>query len=78
MLYPQLVTRVVVWNIVGGIFGTYALGVHYSLPTIQAVRGLGIKGLLTVPEWRERIADNPAKRFPVSTTRCSTALPYPR
>ena len=78
MLYPQLVTHVVLWNSVGGIFGTYVLGVHYSLPTIQAVRGLGIRGLLTVPEWRERIADKPANRNPVSTTRCSTALSYPR
>ena len=29
---------------------------------ILAVRGLGIKGLLQVDEWKERIAENPANK----------------
>ena len=30
------------------------------MPSILAVRGIGIKGLLHVPEWKERIEENPA------------------
>ncbi|OSC39948.1 alpha/beta fold hydrolase [Mycobacterium decipiens] len=62
MLYPELVTKLVVWNIVGGVFGMYQLGAFYVLPSIQAVRWSGIEGLLKVPEWRERIAENPNNR----------------
>lgn len=62
MLYPELVTKLVVWNIVGGVYGSFVLGGHYITPSILAVRGLGIKGLLHVAEWRERIEENPANR----------------
>ncbi len=59
MLYPELVTKLVVWNIVGGVYGSFVLGGHYIMPSILAVRGMGIKGLLHVGEWKERIAENP-------------------
>ncbi|HET9877627.1 MAG TPA: alpha/beta hydrolase [Mycobacterium sp.] len=59
MLYPELVTKLVVWNIVGGVYGTFVLGSYYVVPSILAVRGRGIEGLLSVPEWRERIEENP-------------------
>lgn len=60
MLYPELVTDLVLWNIVGGVYGTFNLGAYYVLPSLQAVRGLGVEGLLRMREWRERIAENPA------------------
>ena len=59
MLYPELVTKLVVWNIVGGVYGSFVLGSHYLVPSILAVRGLGIKGLLSVREWRDLIEANP-------------------
>lgn len=59
MLYPEIVTKLVVWNIVGGIYGTFVLGSYYIVPSILAVRGLGMKGLLHVDEWKQRIAENP-------------------
>ncbi|MGW6333554.1 alpha/beta fold hydrolase [Nocardia rhamnosiphila] len=59
MLYPEMVTDLVLWNIVGGVYGTFNLGAYYVLPSLQAVRGLGIEGLLRMREWRERIAENP-------------------
>lgn len=59
MLYPEMVTKLAVWNIVGGVYGSFVLGSHYVIPSILAVRGLGVKGLLKVPEWRERIGQNP-------------------
>lgn len=60
MLYPELVTKLVVWNVVGGIFGTYSLGAHYVLPNIRPVWLQGMEGLLRRREWKERIAENPA------------------
>ena len=60
MLYPDIVTKLVVWNIVGGVYGSLALAGHYVMPSIQAVRGMGIEGLMRVKEWRERIDANPA------------------
>ncbi|KAB7760351.1 alpha/beta fold hydrolase [Mycolicibacterium mucogenicum] len=60
MLYPEVVTKLVVWNIVGGIYGSFVLGSYYIVPSILAVRGAGMKGVAQVDEWRERIADNPA------------------
>ncbi|MGW5752184.1 alpha/beta fold hydrolase [Nocardia rhamnosiphila] len=59
MLYPDLVTDLVLWNIVGGVYGTFNLGAYYVLPSLQAVRGLGVEGLPRMREWRERIAENP-------------------
>jgi 2-hydroxy-6-oxonona-2,4-dienedioate hydrolase len=60
MLYPEIVTKLVVWNIVGGIYGTFVLGSYYIVPSILAVRGLGMQGVAKVAEWRERIEQNPA------------------
>src|SRR5690606_38027555 len=58
--YPELVTRLVLWNIVGGTYGTFNLGAHYILPSLQVVRGAGVAGLLRLKEWRERVEANPA------------------
>ena len=60
MLYPELTTKLVVWNIVGGVFGSFSLGSYYAIPSIQVVQAKGIDGLFDLPEWQERIALNPA------------------
>ncbi|TQS47000.1 alpha/beta fold hydrolase [Cryptosporangium phraense] len=60
MLYPELATRLVVWNIVGGVFGSFSLGAYYVVPSIQAVLAKGIDGLFDLPEWQALIAANPA------------------
>ena len=44
MLYPELVTKLVVWNIVGGVYGSFVLGGHYIMPSILAVRGMRHQG----------------------------------
>ena len=36
MLYPEIVTKLVVWNIVGGVYGMFVLGAHYIMPSIHA------------------------------------------
>jgi 2-hydroxy-6-oxonona-2,4-dienedioate hydrolase len=62
MLYPEMVTKLVVWNIVGGIYGTFVLGSFYIIPSILAVRGTGMDGVVKVQEWRDRIEENPANK----------------
>jgi pimeloyl-ACP methyl ester carboxylesterase len=59
MLYPELVKKLVVWNIVGGVYGSFVLGSYYIVPSILAVRGGGMKDVARVGEWRERIEENP-------------------
>lgn len=62
MLYPEIVRKLVVWNIVGGVYGTFVLGSYYIVPSILAVRGAGMKGVIHVDEWKQRIEENPANR----------------
>ncbi|MEB3061852.1 MULTISPECIES: alpha/beta fold hydrolase [Mycolicibacter] len=59
MLYPELVTKLVLWNIVGGIYGTFVLGSYYIVPNILAVRGTGMDAVAKIAEWRDRIEENP-------------------
>jgi hypothetical protein len=62
MLYPELATKVVVWNIVGGIYGSFALGAYYIVPSIRAVRTRGMEAVLELPEWSALIEANPRNR----------------
>ncbi|GAC1635944.1 MAG: alpha/beta hydrolase [Mycobacterium sp.] len=67
MLYPEIVRKLVVWNIVGGVYGTFVLGSFYIVPSILAVRGTGMAGVTRVSEWKERIAENPANLHRLTT-----------
>ena len=69
MLYPELVTKLVVWNIVGGVYGSFVLGGHYITPSILAVRGLGIKGLLQRPRMARANRGEPRQRGALPRTR---------
>ena len=62
MLYPELATKLVVWNIVGGIYGTFNLGAYYVLPNLHAVRSAGMPGVVKLPEWQALIEANPKNR----------------
>jgi pimeloyl-ACP methyl ester carboxylesterase len=62
MLYPDIVRKLVVWNIVGGVYGSFVLGSYYIIPSILAVRGTGMQGVIHVDEWKQRIAENPANK----------------
>ncbi|MBY8859982.1 alpha/beta hydrolase [Nocardia sp. CA2R105] len=59
MLYPERVTKLALWNIVGGVYGMFNLGAFYVLPSLQTVRGGGTAALPKLREWRERVAANP-------------------
>ncbi|MGV0745938.1 alpha/beta fold hydrolase [Mycolicibacterium sp. XJ870] len=60
MLYPEIVTKLVVWNIVGGVYGSFVLGSYYIVPSILAVRGAGMKAVAHIDEWKTLAVDNPA------------------
>jgi 2-hydroxy-6-oxonona-2,4-dienedioate hydrolase len=62
MLYPEIVRKLVVWNIVGGVYGSFVLGSYYIVPSILAVRGAGMKAVANVDEWKQRIEENPANQ----------------
>jgi pimeloyl-ACP methyl ester carboxylesterase len=62
MLYPKMVRKLVVWNIVGGMYGSFVLGSHYVVPSLLAFRGNRMEAVADIREWRERIADNPANK----------------
>jgi 2-hydroxy-6-oxonona-2,4-dienedioate hydrolase len=62
MLYPGLATKLIVWNVVGGVYGVFNLGAQYVIPTINALRSLGMEGVLELPEWKAVIAANPNNR----------------
>jgi 2-hydroxy-6-oxonona-2,4-dienedioate hydrolase len=61
ILHPEVASKLVVWAIVGGVYGTVALS-HNVLPSITAVRALGMDGLLASEPWKTLIEVNPANR----------------
>ena len=62
MLFPELATKLIVWNIVGGTFSTLNLAAVYNLPTIHALRGKGMDAVLELPDWDALIQANPKNR----------------
>lgn len=62
MLHPEVATKLVAWNIVGGIFGTLNLAGVYVLPNISRARIQGMDAVLEMPEWQALIKANPKNR----------------
>jgi pimeloyl-ACP methyl ester carboxylesterase len=62
MLHPEVASKVAVWWIVGGVFSIYNLGAYYILPNINAVRRMGMEGVLNLPAWQEVLAANPRNK----------------
>lgn len=60
--YPELTSHLLLWYLVGGVYGPIYLASVYMLPSLHAVRKGGIRGLLEMREWQERIEMNPANR----------------
>jgi hypothetical protein len=61
MLYPEVATKLMVWSIVGGVYGTVSL-THNVLPNIGALRQTGMEGLLGIQPWKKLIETNPRNR----------------
>ena len=71
MLYPEIVTKLVVWNIVGGVYGSFVLGGHYITPSILAVRGAGHQGTAA----RRRVEASASSRIPANDERLLASTP---
>ncbi len=61
ILYPELATKLIVWSIVGGVYGTVSL-THNVLPNISALQQRGLEGLLSIQPWTGLIERNPRNR----------------
>ncbi len=60
--FPHLVTRLLVWSIVGGTYSSMSLAGVYVLNELRAVRSGGIDAVAQLPGWRDLIAANPRNR----------------
>lgn len=64
--HPDLVTRLIVWSIVGGSFSSISLANVYVLDEIRTVRSKGIEGILELSgaagSWADLVAANPRNR----------------
>lgn len=64
--YPQLVSKLAVWSIVGGAFSTMTLAMVYAMSELRTVRAAGIEGILEMPglagSWSDLVAANPRNR----------------
>ncbi|MGV9862256.1 alpha/beta fold hydrolase [Rhodococcus koreensis] len=64
--YPQLVSKLVVWSIVGGTFSSMSLASVYVLDEIRTVRRRGIDGILGLVgragSWQDLVNANPRNK----------------
>jgi len=63
LLYPELVTKLATWHIVGGVFSSMSLAGVYIMNEIRTVRASGIEGVIKMKgvagSWSELVAANP-------------------
>lgn len=63
LLYPEIVTKLATWHIVGGVFSTMSLAGVYIMNEIRTVRAAGIEGIITMGgragSWSDLCAVNP-------------------
>jgi 2-hydroxy-6-oxonona-2,4-dienedioate hydrolase len=66
ILYPELVTRLIAWSIVGGSFSSMSLANVYVMNELRAVRRNGIEGILALEgragSWADLVAANPRNK----------------
>jgi pimeloyl-ACP methyl ester carboxylesterase len=62
LLYPELANRLVLWNIVGGVFGSVTLAWVYNLPQIRAAKVGGMAAVAALPDWAQVLELNPGNR----------------
>lgn len=62
ILHPELVKKLAVWWIVGGVYGGMSLAAHYIMPQISTARRLGMEGVANLPSWAEQVRANPKNK----------------
>jgi 2-hydroxy-6-oxonona-2,4-dienedioate hydrolase len=63
LMYPELVSKLCMWHIVGGVFSTMSLAGVYIMNEIRTVKSAGIEGVITMKgvagSWSDLCAVNP-------------------
>jgi 2-hydroxy-6-oxonona-2,4-dienedioate hydrolase len=63
LLYPELVSKLAMWHIVGGVFSTMSLASIYIMNEIRTVKSAGIEGIIKLKgragSWTDLCAVNP-------------------
>jgi 2-hydroxy-6-oxonona-2,4-dienedioate hydrolase len=66
LMYPELVTRLAVWHIVGGVYSEMSLAGVYILNELRAVRAAGIEGVMQMKgpagSWSDLVTVNPRNK----------------
>jgi 2-hydroxy-6-oxonona-2,4-dienedioate hydrolase len=62
IMYPEIVSKLVVWSVSGGIYGTLVLGWNYVVQNIRAMMLGGLDAVLELPEWKVLIEADPKNR----------------
>lgn len=62
IMYPELVSKLAVWSIVGGTFSTMSLAGVYVMSELRTVRMYGIDAVLELPGWSDLVEANPRNR----------------
>jgi pimeloyl-ACP methyl ester carboxylesterase len=60
--HPELVSKLAMWWISGGVYGSMVLGVHYCGESIRAAWSGGMDAVIALPEWAEVLERNPRNR----------------
>lgn len=66
IMYPELVAKLAVWHIVGGVYSQLSLAGVYILNELRTVRALGIEGVTQLTggagSWSDLVAVNPRNK----------------
>jgi 2-hydroxy-6-oxonona-2,4-dienedioate hydrolase len=58
--HPEVTSKLVVWMMSGGVFGTMFLAMNYLLPFMATVQWGGMEAVAAMPQWQETIQANPS------------------
>jgi pimeloyl-ACP methyl ester carboxylesterase len=59
MMYPELVRKLAIWSIVGGVYSTLNLLGLYIMRELQALGSGGLDAFIEIPDWANTIKANP-------------------
>lgn len=66
LMYPELVTKLAVWHIVGGVYSEMSLAGVYIMNELRTVRAAGIEGVMQMKgsagSWSDLVAVNPRNK----------------
>jgi 2-hydroxy-6-oxonona-2,4-dienedioate hydrolase len=60
--HPEVASKLAIWWMSGGVFGTMYLAMNYILPVIAAALVDGMEAVVELPMWTDTLAANPSNR----------------